>query len=72
MHCSRRLGLALGLASSGSGLGQLALAPLLQLKLSKLGLGLSLYCLAGLLALTAGPGLLYSASSKHQALKVLE
>ena len=29
-HFSLRLGLALGLATSGSGLGQLALAPLLQ------------------------------------------
>ena len=63
-HFSRRLGLALGLASSGSGLGQLALAPLLQLGLSRLGLGASLYCLAGLVALTIGPGCLYSLNSE--------
>ena len=70
-HFSQRLGLALGLASSGSGLGQLALAPLLQLKLSKLGLGVALYCLAGLLALTAGPALLYSPSSGHQTPEII-
>ena len=58
-HFSARLGLALGLASSGSGLGQLVLAPLLQLVLASLGLGSSLYCLAVLVALTIPAGLLY-------------
>ena len=58
-HFTARLGLALGLASSGSGLGQLVLAPLLQLALSSLGLGSSFYCLAVLVALTIPAGLLY-------------
>ena len=58
-HFNARLGLALGLASSGSGLGQLVLAPLLQLALSSLGLGSSFYCLAVLVALTIPAGLLY-------------
>ena len=59
-HFSARLGLALGLASSGSGLGQLVLAPLLQLALARLGLGTSLYCLAGLVSLTLPASLLYT------------
>ena len=46
----RRLGIALGLASSGSGLGQLVLAPLIVLLLGKVGTMWTFVFLGGITA----------------------
>ena len=45
------LGLASGIASSGSGLGQFIIAPLLQFIQENLSLADTLYCIAGIIAI---------------------
>ena len=52
----RNLGVALGLASSGSGLGQLLLAPLIVLLLGKVGIMWTFVFLGGV----TGVGVLFS------------
>ena len=56
---SRRLGLAMGLACCGSGVGQFVLAPLLHLATENLGLVGTLYCLAATVAAAVFFVLLY-------------
>ena len=58
-YFSRRLGLAMGLACCGSGLGQFVLAPLLHLATESLGLAYTLYCLAATVASAAVFALFY-------------
>ena len=60
---SRRLGLAMGLACSGSGFGQFVLAPLLHLATDHLGLTGTLYCLSATVAVAVFFVLLYRFTS---------
>ena len=60
---NRRLGLAMGLACSGSGFGQFVLAPLLHLATDHLGLTGTLYCLSGTVAVAVFFVLLYRFTS---------
>ena len=50
-YFKENLGLASGIASAGSGLGQFIIAPLLQIIQEKLSLAESLYCIAGIIAI---------------------
>ena len=65
-YFSKRLGLAMGIACCGSGLGQFLLAPLLHLATEHLGLASTLYCLAATVASSAGFALLYRLPEKGQ------
>ena len=59
LYFDRRLGLATGLASAGSGLGQLVFSPVFHHAELRLGLKGTLYLLAGLVATGAGAGYLF-------------
>ena len=61
---SRRLGLATGLATSGVGVGQLVLAPLLLLATEHLGLAGPLFCVSATVAAAAFFTLLFRCNSK--------
>ena len=50
-YFKENLGLATGIASSGSGLGQFIIAPLLQFIQENLSLAHTLYCIAGIIAI---------------------
>ena len=67
-YFSKRLGLAMGIACCGSGLGQFLLAPLLHLATQHLGLASTLYCLAATVASAAGFALLYRLPEQGQEL----
>ena len=58
-YFNRRLGLAMGVACCGSGLGQFVLAPLVNLAMESWGLAYTLYCLAVTVASAAVFALLY-------------
>ena len=60
---SRRLGLAMGLACCGSGLGQFVLAPVLHIASDHLGLAGTLYCLSATVACAVFFALVYRSPS---------
>ena len=59
LYFSRRLGIANGVATAGSGAGQMVLAPGLQVLTSSLGLGQAFYVMAAVVAPAALFGCLY-------------
>ena len=62
---SRRLGLATGLATSGVGIGQLVLAPLLLLATEHLGLAGTLFCVSATVAAAVFFAFFYRCNSKY-------
>ena len=62
---SRRLGLAMGLASCGSGIGTSVLAPLLSLATDHLGLAETLFCVSATVAAAVFFALIYRCNSKY-------
>ena len=68
----KRMGLATGLASSGSGMGQLALAPLLVLAMDRLGLSLTFLMLSAVTGSGALLGLTLTTPDNKKKMKTKE
>ena len=68
----KRMGLATGLASAGSGVGQLALAPLLVLAMDRLGLSLTFLMLGAVTGSGALLGLTLTTPDKKEKMQIKE
>ena len=68
----KRMGLATGLASSGSGMGQLALAPLLVLAMDRVGLSLTFLMLGAVTGSGALLGLTLTTPNKKEKMQMNE
>ena len=68
----KRMGLATGLASAGSGVGQLALAPLLVLAMDRLGLSLTFLMLGAFTGSGALLGLTLTTPDKKEKMQMKE
>ena len=68
----KRMGLATGLASAGSGVGQLALAPLLVLAMDRLGLSLTFLMLGAVTGSGALLGLTLTTPDKKEKMQMKE
>merc|ERR1711962_387173 len=65
-YFTKNLGLATGLGTMGSPVGQMILGPLLNYTITTLGPGTSLCCLSGLMLLGVGSGLCFTIPCKKK------